>query len=104
MGEDVARDCQWREVRSAKHRIVDRYFHAAVREDELCDVFCIHGVPAACMLYLKPNGRVTVRAFFLNRGMLLLFDAGPHMRSALSERHKKINMTHAENGGAFLVC
>ena len=101
--------CNWEEVNYyAKNRIVKTYFEQNVDEKQNCDIFCIDGVPAACMLY-KNNTQdlmrqIKVDAFYINKGLILCFDAGSHMRHKLYKRHTYfLDIKEAVNRNIFLL-
>lgn len=83
---------------------MDEYFNTEITNDQRCEIFCIEGVPAASMLYktTNANGGPVVDAFHLNKGLVLLFDAGPHMRHQLYKRHSLADIQHATNRNDFL--
>ena len=91
--------------KKAAPTVVDRYFSEAINAQQTCDVFCIHGVPAASLLFTRQNrhGDPVVDAFLLNRSMLQLFDAAPIMRRTLRNRYKCIDISHAKNRNEFLT-
>ena len=97
-------ECDWEEVDEMKHRVMDTYFGMDVDADQRCEVFCIEGVPAASMLYNTTNaaGGPVVDAFYLNKAMMLLFDAGSHMRATLYKRHRHADVEHATNRNDFI--
>lgn len=57
------------------------------------------------MLYNTTNsaGAPVVDAFYLNKAMMLLFDAGSHMRTKLYKRHCSADVEHATNRNDFLL-
>ena len=98
--------CNWEELDThMKYRIIDKYFGEDIRNDENCELFCIEGIPAACMIYNQTNSRGAPVAdrFHLNKAFLLLFDAGHHMRSKLYKRHPHIDLQYAENRNEFML-
>jgi len=84
-------------------RIGDRYFGADMRKVP-CDLFLIQGVPAACIVYEKTtkNGAPIVTECHVNKGLVMLFDAGMVMRRQLYKRYKHIEFKNATNRDAFL--
>ena len=94
----------WENLKSQKSRIIEKYFDKKISENAKCEIFCIEGVPAACMIYNKTNDfdDPVVESFFLNKGMLLMFDGGSKMRSELYKRYKNVNLRYAENRNDFL--
>lgn len=90
---------------NAAEQVVDRYFGKLVAQGQQCDVFCIHGIPAAVMVFTERNchGDPIVDAFMLNRAMLLLFDASPVMRRTLFQKYRRISMKNAIGRDEFLM-
>jgi hypothetical protein len=86
-------------------RILDKYFGEPIDSTQKCDIFCIEGIPAASLIYTNTtkNGDPIVDSFCLNKGLLLMFDAGKQMRTHLSGRYKNIDMQHAKNRNDFLL-
>lgn len=97
-------DSHWEHVNASKHHIVDRFFDQTVSAEKQCEVFCIEGVPAACMIFTHtPQGSLTAEVFHLNVAILSLFDAGAQMRSSLYKRYPRVNIRHARNRREFLT-
>tara|TARA_B100000214_G_scaffold374194_1_gene356294 strand:- start:5558 stop:5890 length:333 start_codon:yes stop_codon:yes gene_type:complete len=94
----------WEDIEFKKSRIIDKYFDKKIDKDSKCEIFCIEGVPAACMIYNKTNefDNPIVDSFYLNKGMLLMFDGGSKMRSELYKRYRNVNIRHAKNRNDFL--
>ena len=83
---------------------MDTYFNASVDRAQTCEIFLIDGIPAAAMLYTETLcDAPIVDAFIYNKGLLLMFDAGPHMRSSLYERYKGVDIKNAIGGEEFLL-
>ena len=80
------------------------YFGTDVAASQQCEVFCIDGVPAASLLYNTTNahGDPVVESFHLNKGLILMFDAGDYMRATLFERHPLTDARYARNRNDFL--
>ena len=100
------RKCTWEEAdANMKYRIMDKYFDQDIKKDEHCELFCIEGIPAACMIYNQTNSHDApiVDKFYLNKAMLLLFDAGPNMRFKLNKRYRHIDVRYAKNRNDFLL-
>lgn len=97
--------CSWENVTDTKHIVMDKFFGQQIERDQKCEVFCIEGVPAASMIYSKSNSRnnPNVDAFYINKGLLFLFEAGSHMRSKLFRRYKHIDIRNATNRNEFLL-
>lgn len=87
-------------------RVMDRYFGTGVLSVQACEVFLIEGVPAAAMLYTHntTQGMPVVDSFHFNKGLLLLFDAGPSMRSLLYRRYPRLDTNSAKRRVEFLAC
>ena len=85
-------------------RIMNRYFGVDVATKK-CELFLIEGVPAASILYDAEDkrGKPVITQFHANKGMLLLFDAGPAMRKSLYERHGKLDTSNIDNLDALLT-
>tara|TARA_B100000768_G_C11170441_1_gene328466 strand:+ start:165 stop:572 length:408 start_codon:yes stop_codon:yes gene_type:complete len=96
----------WQSVDSAMaSRVVRRYFHTdlTMTEKQRLDIFLIEGVPAAAMVYrAEPDAKA--QAFYLNLGLLLLFDACSDMRAKLYARHRGLCTDDAENAVVFSSC
>lgn len=97
-------ECAWEEVDTMKQQIMKKYFEVNVDEAQTCEIFLVEGVPAASLLYKKKNaaGGPIIDSFHLNKAMILLFDAGPHMRHKLFQRHRRVDLQHATNRNDFL--
>ena len=99
-------DCGWENVENGniKHQIMNKYFGKGIRQDQSCELFLIGGVPAASMIYNQTNrfDQPVVDAFYLNKGLLLMFDAGSHMRHKLYKRYHLISLQRAVNKHDFL--
>ena len=82
-----------------------KYFDKHINDDQCCEVFCIEGVPACSMIYHKTNiyKQPNVDAFYINKGMILLFDAGQKMRKKLYCKYPRISMNNATNRNDFLL-
>lgn len=78
-------------------RIMKRYFSAEVGTEKMCDLFLIEGVPCASFIYNKVNGRTVLEEFHINRGLMLLFDAGSCMRNQLYKHHPSIDLKAINN-------
>lgn len=96
--------CHWEKVEQRKEIIMDKYFNKNIEPDQMCELFCIENVPAVAMVYRETNkfNNPKVEAFYLNQGLLMLFDAGPHMRKKLHTRYKHICIKDAKNRNDFL--
>ena len=102
----VATYCNWETVDPVvQARVIDRYFGEPIFSHQKCDVFCIEGIPAASFTYTNTTetGDPIVEAFYLNKGLLLMFDAGCQMRKHLVSRYKNIDMRFADNRNEFLL-
>lgn len=88
--------------------ILHRFFDIRVDEyDEIqTELFCIEGIPAAAILFNDTNsyGDPNVSAIILNKGLILMFDAGEAMRKQLFTRHRYITLRHAHNRDFFFSC
>lgn len=99
-------ECTWTDVEQDMARgVMRRYFHVAVAPHQSCELFLIEGVPAASILFHQTNAHSApiVDAFHFNLGLLLMFDAGFHMRSKLRRRHPRLDMRHAVGRSVFLL-
>ena len=67
------------------------------------DIFLVEGVPAAAMVY-RAEPDANAEAFYLNIGLLLLFDASNDMRTKLRARHRGLRTDNAENAVLFSSC
>ena len=95
-------DFHWETLTLHPKLILDKYFSYTLRRGR-CGDFVIKGVPAACMIYNQRTRLVPkVREFRLNKGLLLLFDAGTQMRQTL-RRHPHIDMRQAQNRDDFFL-
>ena len=84
--------------------VICRFFKAGVGAKQNCEIFTIEGVPAAAMLYTNVSqGSPVVDEFVINKGMLLVFDAGPIMRRQLYNRHRRLTTRHAKRRNDFLL-
>ena len=98
--------CNWEKLDTGmKFNIINKYFDKRLSKDDKCEIFCIEGIPAACMVYNTTNiyDQPIANSFHLNKAFLLLFDAGPHMRSKLYKRYKHIDIRNAENRNEFML-
>ena len=97
--------CRWERINFAQRaRVMDTYFNVVVNHTQACEVFLIEGVPAAAMMYTETRfGMPVVDAFAFNKGLLLMFDAGPHMRACLYKRYDGLVTQHAIGRTAFLL-
>ena len=97
--------CHWEDIECMKHHIMSKYFDKCVDQKQSCEIFCIESIPAVSMVYNSTNihNHPNVHAFYMNKGMLLLFDAGPIMRSKLFDRYQFINLRSAVNRNDFLM-
>lgn len=89
---------------STKTNVVQAFFNEKIWDSQECEVFSIDGVPAACMVYSSYNAHnaPVVDAFFFNKGLFLLYDAGPCMRRRLFRKHSLISIQRAINRATFL--
>ena len=85
-------------------RIMKKCFDVKMKPAQLCEIFTIEGIPAASMVYTKRNkwSSPDVEAFYLNKGFVLLYDGGDHMRRKLFARYPRLGIQHAENRNDFL--
>tara|TARA_B100001057_G_C22725387_1_gene901497 strand:- start:544 stop:864 length:321 start_codon:yes stop_codon:yes gene_type:complete len=83
-------------------RIMNRYFSVKAGTEYKCDLFLVEGVPCASFLYNKVNGKTIIEEFHLNKGMALLFDAGPHMRKKLYTHHHSLDLSRIHNKNDIL--
>lgn len=98
--------CEWKTVEDDNlvPQIMHRYFGVDVRRGKNCDLFLIEGVPAASIVYDKLCGKLPlIEEFHANKGMILLFDAGPRMRKELYRRYGPINLKDTENKDDLLL-
>ena len=62
--------CEWEETsRRMKRRIIDKYFGENINEYDKCELFCVQGIPAACMIYNRTNSydQPIANSFYLNK-------------------------------------
>ena len=87
-------------------RAMDRYFGVKAASNQSCELFLIEDVPAAAMMYTVNNTQEMpdVDSFHLNKGLLILFDAGSHMCTMLYKRYNHITMQNALNANEFRSC
>lgn len=80
-----------------------KYFGQKIKSNQLCEVFSIKGFPIASILYSKKNfkSQPIVDELYLNKGLVLLFDAGDEMRYKLFQRYRYIDITTAKNYNDF---
>lgn len=85
-------------------KLMKTYFDANV-EPQTCDLFLIDGVPAASLVYVfvDPRGSPLVDEVYLNKGLIMMFDAGPTMRARLWERYGSIHVWNAARHADFLI-
>lgn len=97
--------CDWEPIISLKQPILHKYFNATVELDQSCEVFCFEGVPVGAIVFRSTNekGGPIVEDIYLNKGMLLLFDCGQHMRKKLFKRYMHIDLKHATQRNEFLL-
>ena len=83
---------------------MSRYFNVDAHSSQ-CELFVISGVPAAAMLYDKTDrrGRPVVKEFHMNKGLLVMFQAGPSMRLELFKRFGGVHTTRARNSLEFFT-
>jgi len=89
---------------AVKQRLLHTYFDKRVHgEDPGCEIFSIDRVPAACMLFynVDVSGSCIVHEFRMNKGLLLMFDAGHDMRRTFYERHPRAVVEGAKGFAAF---
>ena len=99
-------DCNWEKIRDGKLAVMKKCFGVDMDPCLECELFCVDGVPTASMLYEKTSlssGGPVVNAFHFQKGRLLMFDAGPHMRRQLFARYKKVCIEGALNKEDFLL-
>ena len=96
-------DGEWTTIdRRSIPRIMDRYFGVDAPTGE-CDVFCVNGVPAASIVYTTPKGsKPIVTEFHANKGLILMFDAGPLLRSTLYDRYGALEIGDAKGKEVLL--
>lgn len=92
---------EWECVSDAKNPILKKYFDAEMDTLYSLDVFCVEGVPAAAMIYCEVWQKAFVHEFHLNKGLLMLYDAGPQMRTQLFDRHRNLVTERARNEVCF---
>ena len=98
------RRCVWTQVNETMSALVVHKYFGATPKSLTCDVFLIEGVPAACVLYRRNHTEVTViDEIHVNKAMLLMFDAGPIMRTLLHKRHKHVDLSNSINRDEFLL-
>lgn len=91
-----------------KKKVLHNYFSCTTTtwqdKYQTCEVFVIEGIPAASMLYSTKNAYDSpiVDEFHLNKGLLLMYDAGARMRKTLYQRYKNVNIRYAKNRNDFL--
>lgn len=97
--------CEWTPIEDPRltPRIMDRYFGVSVSLGKACDLFLIEGVPAAAIIYEKSETRPKVEEFHANKGMILLFDVGPHMRKSLYSLYGPIDLSDTMNKDDLLL-
>ena len=99
----------WERVDAAvESSVLARYFgasHAPTAPNGHVEIFCIDGVPAAAVACAGESecGAPVVEACHLNKGLLLLFDAGDAMRRSLFARHPHISLRNATRRDEFLL-
>lgn len=110
----------WETICSAPmtSRIVKRHFSASLVQASSCDLFLVDGVPAAAILFDSCDEQHSALAngFFLNKGLLLMFDAARDLPSEIAARYGRlaaaeqalnwcdfVAFTTSEHGGAQLV-
>ena len=104
-GTVMEAECHWEPVHDTRHSVMKNYFNVEIEPDSKCELFCIEGVPAASAVYdeMVPSGDPHVSAFYLNKGLVLMFDAGPQMRKQFFKRHPSVYMRDALNRNDFLM-
>lgn len=105
MGTSVKHENEWRFVDpELASSVARRYFDAkiTVANRLAFEVYTIDGVPAAATLYCESSNQV--EAFFLDIGLLILFDAAEDMRAKFYARHQNISFQNAKNAHVFLSC
>lgn len=112
--KSVVRDVQrgshrieWEPVDASQTaHVLKTYFHTAVDNvaAKSCEIFLIEGVPAAAMIYTNRTQHDVpmVDAFVFNKGLVLMFDLGPHIRKSLYEKYRGLTVEHAVNRLDFL--
>jgi len=100
--------CKWQKIDATMvPRIMQRYFACDASKGRSCEVFLVEGVPAAAMLYSVSDidgTTLMVESFHLNKGLLLLFNVAPQMRSQLFKRHRRLRVRDAHNLDDFRSC
>lgn len=84
----------WETICSAPmtSRIVKRHFSAPLVQASSCDLFLVDGIPAAAILFDSCDERHTplAKGFFLNKGLLLMFDAARDLPSEIAARYGRL--------------
>lgn len=89
----------WKNISDMKYIIMQKYFGKKPSNDEKCEIFCIEEVPVASFTYFNTNeyNNPCVDEFYINKAMLVMFDAGDSMRSKLFRRYPYIDTSSAKN-------
>ncbi len=85
--------------------IIAKYFklnnNNIKREYNQGHLFCIDGIPAAA--FIIDNTYIKIERFYLNKNLLLMFDAGPEMRFTFYKKFKHLSMENSINKSDFLI-
>lgn len=85
--------------------LLAKYFQSSdnsiIREYNYGHLFCIDGVPAASFITDETN--LMVKRFYLNKNLLMMFDAGPLMRFTFYEKYKYLCIENSKNKLDFLI-
>jgi len=98
--------CVWHTVHDTAlvPRILETYF-GTTDDEKPCDLFLIDGVPAASILYesVGLDGGPVVDQIHMNKGLIMMFDAGSIMRAHLFQRYVSVNLMATPNHEEFLM-
>lgn len=94
----------WETLGSEKYRIVERYFKKRIDNNDNCDIFCIEGIPSACIIYknIDTDNNPIIQSIYINKGIFIIFDVGKEMRDTFFSRYKGIQIGDIESKGFFL--
>lgn len=91
---------RWEVAADTRQRILHKYFGVAVDEDTAVELFSIDNVPAAALCWRATNahGQPLVSAVHVNKGLVILFDAGKTMRYMLWQRYPQLSFANDTQG------
>lgn len=80
--------------------ILCRYFGVDVDKGTTVELFCIDNVPTAALCWNTTNahGQPIVSSIHVNKGLMLLFDAGTTMRFLLWQRYPSLSFRNTTEG------